>query len=118
MSAIWRRAGELQAHGVPFAAAMRQAREELDPEYRWRQSEIARLLGAWIPVTEDALVDAGYDVPGYEERQARKAEASERYWRSLPWHVRLRRTLSAWRDRRRQRALDWIHARLYPEHDW
>ncbi len=33
MSAIWRRAAQLRLQGVPFAAAMRQARRELDPYY-------------------------------------------------------------------------------------
>ncbi len=46
MSAIWRRAAQLQVQGVPFAAAMRQARAELDPDYL-----ASRHVHEWIDVT-------------------------------------------------------------------
>lgn len=47
MSAIWRRAAQLQVQGVPFAAAMRQARAELDPHY-WS----SRHVHEWFDVTQ------------------------------------------------------------------
>lgn len=51
---------------------------------------------AWVVMTDDMLVDAGYDVPGYAERKAAEQAESDRYWRSLSRRVRLWRTLAAW----------------------
>lgn len=97
---------------MPFAHAMRQARQELDPDYGARRGVTAS--SAWMPVTEDMLVDAGHHVLGYDERAYERKMEAERYWRSLPWHVRLSRTFDGWRWRQRERLLEAIHRRLYP----
>lgn len=80
-------------------------------------SDPVRKIGVWLPVSEDDLVDAGYEVPGYEERQTQAKAASDRYWRSLSWQVRLTRRLTYLRWRQRDRMLNWLHERLFPDHD-
>lgn len=79
MSAVWRRAGQLQTQGVPFAAAMRQARRELDPSYD----------GLTAAVVESQRVEnvcraLGMDIFGRTAVMERIAEL----WRSttLTWH--------------------------------
>lgn len=57
MSAIWRRFARLRLQGVSFAAAMRRARHEHDPDYRRLESDaIARWFDIDVPCDQaDAI---------------------------------------------------------------
>jgi hypothetical protein len=70
---------------------------------------------AWLPVTEDMLVDAGIDVPGYEERIAAERAKRDAMWRALPWYVRMQRTVRMWRWHTTAAAREWLHSRLFPD---
>lgn len=74
---------------------------------------------AWVPVSDEDIIDFGL---GTREQQAaaaarldREEARQARYWSSLPFHVRLLRTLDYHRSRQRERFLAWLHRRLYPE---
>lgn len=55
---------------------------------------------AWMPVSDENILD--YDLGNRQQqteawiRLERRRWAADRYWRSLPWHVRLYRTAKAW----------------------
>lgn len=90
MSAVWRRAGQLQASGIPFAAAMRQARRELDPAYDGLAAAVVESQRV-----ENVCRALGMDIFGINAVQERIAEL----WRS---------TTCTWRE-----ATDQVLAELH-----
>lgn len=57
-------------------------------------------IAAWVPVTDESIVDFGIGTPEEIEAAARRIEvrerAAERRWRALPWRVRAWRTVLYW----------------------